>query len=387
MGTTADTSMLPIWIVVGWATVFLVGTDLFVVSPFLPLIGKELGRPPQSLTALVSVFSLVYAAACPIQGRVAERFGPKAVLIFGVTTLAVANAWTAFASDFTNLLCSRALAGFAAASISPMIYTLTANSIEPTRRAFRLAIVNSGLIISLILGAPLGLLLGSMTEWRWVFLGLTFLLLATIPFNLTAWASPVAGPNRQAVTPRDERLIDSWPFLAGMIAWAASVYMTYTLLGTALATRLHLDVWMTSVFLSIFGIGAMIGVLTGGRLADRVGAPRFIRMSLAAMAVMFCLSATAFHLELVSLFALGIFLVALSAYGFFPAIQAIAASAFTTRRPTVLGLMSSSLYVGITLGSLAGGVVFDAYGITLVLVVSATVACAGLALVWSLPRR
>ncbi len=381
-----DASTLPIWIIVGWVTTFLVGVDLFVVSTFLPLIGKEVGRSPQSLTVLVSAFGLAYAVACPIQGRIAERFSPKAVLIFGLSALAFANVCTALAPDLVQLIISRVMAGIAAASISPMIYNLTANSAAPGRLASSLAIVNSGLILSLILGAPVGLLLGSITEWRYVFLGLAAMLAVMLPINQMSWPQPVACESKRAVAVK-ERLVDAWPFLACMVAWAASVYMTYTLLGVALETRLHLDVWAVSLELSTFGLGAMIGVLSGGRLADRLGARRVIYISFVAMVAMFCVSAVVFDLEAPTLFALGLFFIGWSAYGFFPAIQATAASVFVARRSTVLGFMSSSLYIGITLGSFFGGMIFNMSGMTLVLIASAIVASFGMAIVVALPKR
>ena len=36
------------WSPIAWFTIFLVGTDLFVISPLLPLIGRELGYQPAS---------------------------------------------------------------------------------------------------------------------------------------------------------------------------------------------------------------------------------------------------------------------------------------------------------------------------------------------------
>lgn len=387
MAPPTQASPFPAWILVGWTTIFLVGTDLFVVSPFLPLIGKDIGRSPQSLTFLVSVFSLVYAIACPVHGRVAERFSPKIVLIFGVCALAAANLYTALAPGFEHLVASRAMAGFAAAAISPMIYTLTADATAPARRASRLAIVNSGLIVSLILGAPLGLLFGSMTEWRWVFLGLAASLALMVPINVVIWTRSHEQRMARDAVFRDERLADSWPLIAGMTAWAASIYMTYTLLGTALSSRLHLDVGTIAFVLSIFGVGATLGVLSGGKLADKIGAPRVVRFSFLAMGAAFSVSALAFHSGALALLTCGLFVIALSAYGFFPAIQACAASAFTARRSTVLGLMSSALYVGITLGASLGGVIFGRLGMRQVLVASAAIALVGAALIPKPPAK
>lgn len=67
MLSTLATTMRRSWLLVGWTTIFLVGTDLFVVSPFLPSMAQELHRSASSLTILISIFSIVYAIACPIQ--------------------------------------------------------------------------------------------------------------------------------------------------------------------------------------------------------------------------------------------------------------------------------------------------------------------------------
>lgn len=365
-----------LWLLVSWLTVFLVGTDLFIISPFLPLIGKEVQVPPASLAILVSAFSLTYAVTCPIQGRIAERWGLRTVLVSGVAALGMANLYTAMASNVLHLTISRVLAGVAAASISPMVYALTAERAAPAQRASRLALVNSGLVISLALGAPLGLLIGDMTDWRAVFAGLAVALWVMVPVNAAIWpANTERKPAAHAVT--QERLRDAWPFLACMVAWSAGVYATYTLLGAALSQDFAASAQDTALALTCFGLGATSGVILGGRLADRIGAKRLVQLSFALMLVAFAVCHFAYHQHLYWMLVGNLFVIALVAYGFFPAIQACAAQAFTTRRPTVLGLMSSALYVGITLGAAFGAGAFKTYGMEVVLLMSAMAAVVG----------
>jgi DHA1 family purine base/nucleoside efflux pump-like MFS transporter len=364
------------WLLVSWLTIFLVGTDLFVISPFLPLIGKELHTQPESLTILVTSFSLTYAIACPIQGRVAERWGLRRLLLVGVISLALANLFTAIAINLSQLILSRILAAVAAASISPTIYALTAERVEPAQRASHLAMVNSGLVISLALGAPLGLLIGDMTNWRTVFSGLAICLLVIAPMNKAVWLDETVSSSPKQ-TPTQENLWNAWPYLVCMLAWSCSIYAMYTLLGTALDRDFGASAQDTAIAMACFGTGATSGVILGGRLADQIGAKRLVQLSFLLMLISFFIFYFVYQQHSYMVLLANLFVVAFVAYGFFPAIQACAAQIFSIRRPTVLGLMSSALYVGISLGASIATQVFNAFGMDSVFLVSALAAFIG----------
>ncbi|MFT4267555.1 MAG: MFS transporter [Xenophilus sp.] len=372
------------WMLVGWLTVFLVGTDLFVVSPFLTTIGRDLASPQASLTWIVSIFSATYAVACPLQGRLAERIGSARVLLAGVAMLAIGNLCTAWAHDLPSLLASRALAGLGAASTSPTLYALASEHAPPQRRASDLALINSGLLMSLVLGAPLGLMMGSFSDWRLVFELLAVAFAALLPVNCRVWR-PAAAPARPASvrppgTLAAEPLAAAWPCLAAMVCWSASVYALYTLLGAALAADYRLEAVGVATCLGVFGAGAALGSVCGGRLADRVGPARMATGCFVAMIVWLTALLAVYPSRAIAWLAVLLFLFALSAYGFFPALQACAVQRFAARRPTVLGLISSSLYVGLTLGSAAGGLLFRRLGMPGVVLFGLGASLAGMAL-------
>jgi predicted MFS family arabinose efflux permease len=64
---TPPSSLPASWLLVGWITIFFVGTDLFVVSPFLPAIARDFNRQPADLTLMVSLFSISYAVFSPVR--------------------------------------------------------------------------------------------------------------------------------------------------------------------------------------------------------------------------------------------------------------------------------------------------------------------------------
>jgi predicted MFS family arabinose efflux permease len=375
------------WLLVGWITAFVVGTDLFIVAPFLPSIGGELGIDPASLTILVSAFSLTYAVTCPLHGCIAERIGLNNMLCFGVLALGMANLYTAAAPDLFQLTLSRCVAGFAAASITPMLYALTAERVAPARRAASLALVNSGLILALAGGAPMGLMIGMFSGWRTVFGLLGGGLLLLFPVHLAIWQQAPAARVSVSGGDQPERLRDAAIFLATMIVWSIAIYASYTLVGTAIYAEKHWPVPLTAAMLACFGAGATLGALLGGRLADRIGPCKFVRLSFLLTSAGFTSASWIYGLN--SAWALGavLFLIALMAYGLFPALQACAAAVFVTRRPTVLGLMSSALYVGISIGASTGASLFSHGGMQLVLVASAVAAFIGFGLALRLLPR
>src|SRR3954469_17177551 len=99
-----DTRQRRVGLVVAWITLFVVGTDLFVVWPLLPLIAAGYDVSPSIAGLAVTAFALSYMVSAPLFGHVADRLGPRKVLICCLATFAVANLLTAWASTVPGLL-------------------------------------------------------------------------------------------------------------------------------------------------------------------------------------------------------------------------------------------------------------------------------------------
>src|SRR6266704_3606605 len=150
---------------VGWLTMFVVGTDLFVVSPLLPMIAADyrISAPLAGLS--VTAFSLTYMVSAPFFGHLADRIGRHRVLVCGLLVFAAANLATGAAGSLVALLAARVVAGAAAAAVSPSVYAMVAGAAPPEQRASWMALVVSGLLVSLALGAPIGAWAGALFGW------------------------------------------------------------------------------------------------------------------------------------------------------------------------------------------------------------------------------
>jgi predicted MFS family arabinose efflux permease len=359
-------------LVTGWLTMFVIGTDLFVVSPLLPMIAADYRVSPAVAGLSVTVFALTYMVSAPLFGHLADRIGRRPVLICCLAAFAIANLLTAAAASLFWLLAARLLAGAAAAGVSPAVYALVGSAAPPDRRATWMALVVSGLLVSLALGAPIGAWAGAWFGWTPVFAALAALSLCLVWPNSRIWRGYHGSANAAGI------LLQALPTLLvirrlmPMLLWSTGLYGMYTYLGVGLAAA-GFTTGETARAILFYGCGAIAGVLLGGRLADRLGARLTAAMSFVGLSACFLILALAVHAAIMVEFAL--VLTSAVAQLFFPAQQAGLANDFPSRRATMLAWNNSALFFGITLGSLVGGqaVAFAGFEASLVI-------CAGIAL-------
>ena len=361
-----------------WLTMFLVGTELFVVSPLLPLIAADFQSSPALAGLSVAVFALTYVIGAPLFGQLADRVGRRRVLICCLYAFAAANLLTAAAANLPWLLAARLLAGAVAAGVSPSVYALIAGIAPIDRRASWLALVVSGLLVSLSLGAPIGGLVGASIGWPSVFSFLAVASLVLAWLNAQIWPTDHAGGNIAA--PFDGIAKTALvPRLVPMVAWSTALYGMYTYLGVGL-TSSGFSAEQIAEVIAFYGCGAISGVLIGGRATDFLGTQLASRLGLAGLCASFLLLRFALDEGVMIDFAFG--LTSAVAQTFFPAQQSGLAKDFPDRRATVLAWNNSALFLGISLGSLIGGQATAIGGFTANLTISTLIALAGWALHW-----
>ena len=387
----------------GWLTLFLIGTDLFVMSPLLPSITREFGVPAADGGWAVTTFAAAYLVGGPSFGSLADRTSRSRVLGIGLAVFALANLATALAGSFAVLLGVRALAGLAASGVTPSVYALVGSAAPPAKRATWLAVVTSGLLTALITGAPAGTLMADVVGWRGVFVVMAIASVLILGF---IWASAlrprrpaVGAPGPQAepaataapppVTPPPAPVSTPLRLRAVSVTtlWALAVYGIYTYLGTILTNIAHLTSWLLAAALACFGLGAIAGNLAGGRLTDRWGGRTVSIVSLSALAVLDTVLGLTLDAPTAVLLPV-LAAVALAAYPYFSAQQA----RLIAYQPAGSGLLiawnNSAMYAGILIGSAVGGRVLTHLGAPALAFAAAAVAALGaLSATRSIPDR
>ena len=342
-------------LIISWITLFLMGTDLFVVSPLLPFISEEYNVSPETTGWMVTVFAVTYAFSAPVFGWLSDKKGRRTFIMFGLLLFAISNALTAFAPSFLWLIVSRILAGLSVASITPLIYAIIGDIAPPNRRGTWLSIVVSGHLTALWAGAPLGTLLEHFLGWRSVFVVMTIIGAILAVVNFKTWASiPKSDVTKNVVEGNLLRILGS---VSVTTIWAISMYALYVYLGAALYTENKFSSSEIALAVTFYGVGAVLGSLTSGQLTDKFGESKISQSTLIFLTViLICLGIFFSSGDWVYLF---LFLWALVGYAAFTSYQARLAVEYPKERGIVMAWNNTALYIGITIGSMIGGYVIS----------------------------
>lgn len=150
----------------------LVDIDDVVVNIALPRIAADVGLSAQQLPWAVNAYLLCFGGLLLLGGRLADRYGHRAVLLAGVAVFVAASLAGTLASSAGLLISARAGQGLAAALLAPAAMSLLVHTFpEPGARTRVLglwgAVTGLGAVAGLIVG-------GVVTEhlgWRWIFTG------------------------------------------------------------------------------------------------------------------------------------------------------------------------------------------------------------------------
>lgn len=343
---------------VGWITLFLMGTDLFVVSPLLPFISEQYNVSSAMTGWMVTVFAVTYAIAAPFFGWASDKNRRGIFITFGLLLFSFSNTLTAFSPSFTWLIISRILAGLSVAAITPLIYAIIGDIAPLNRRGTWLSIVVSGHLTALWAGAPFGTLLEHFLGWRSVFVVMAIIgtILAVVNFKTWKYV-PKSDLTRNLVEGNLLRILGS---VSVTTIWAISMYALYIYLGAALYSENRFSSSEIALAVTFYGIGAVLGSLISGQFSDRFGERKISKATLIFLTlILVCLGIFFSSGDWIYFF---LFIWALVGYAGFTSYQARLAVEYPKERGIVMAWNNTALYIGITIGSMIGGYVISNWG-------------------------
>ncbi|WP_040453891.1 MULTISPECIES: MFS transporter [Kribbella] len=163
---------------------FMLIVDITVVQVALPSIGDDLGLGRESLTWVVTTYTLVFGGLMILGGRLADVFGARRMLLTGLGVFTLASLAAGLATNAGLLIAGRAAQGIGAALMSPAALSILTTRFHGKDRTRALgvwaAIGGTGAAIGVLLGG----LLTAGPGWQWVFIinvPIGVLVLALIP--------------------------------------------------------------------------------------------------------------------------------------------------------------------------------------------------------------
>ena len=223
--------------------------------------------------------------------------------------------------------------------------------------------VVAGWAAALVLGVPLGGLIGEVTGWREALAALA--LLALIAAIVVARLLPVgSGGQRVAVGERVGlraalRVPGVRLLLVVNLLEMSAFYGVYTYLGSFIREELDVGSGIASAVILAYGCG-VAAISLNARLLDRVGKARALTWSLLGLAVTFM--ALPWVASPGALLVGVLVVTGVCQATFLTCMTTLITRTTETGRGSVVALMSSTTYVGVTLGAAAMGPIFSGPG-------------------------
>jgi EmrB/QacA subfamily drug resistance transporter len=179
----------PILLAVLLLSVFMAVVNVFIVNVATPSIQRSLHTSFSSLQFVVAGYTLSYAVALIIGGRLGDRFGRKKILFIGMAGFTVTSLICGLAIGVNMLIVFRILQGLSAAMIAPQVLSLIQVNYAPEKRGVIFGMYGAAQGIAATTGQVIGGLLlrwnPSGLEWRMVFFFSVLVgvvIMALIPF-------------------------------------------------------------------------------------------------------------------------------------------------------------------------------------------------------------
>jgi predicted MFS family arabinose efflux permease len=261
--------------------------DRQILAILLEPIKADLGVSDTAMGFLTGIaFALFYTVAGIPIARIADRGTRRTVIALGLAAWSAMTALSGVVRSFGELALARIGVGIGEAACSPPAHSLLADYFPPDRRATALAVYSMGIHVGVLFGFVIGGWMAQHFGWRQAFLvvGLPGLVLAVV-VRLTVREPPrlhvTATPVSSATAVRTLWAMGTFRHMAlgaalhsfaayGVAAWAPAFLIRVHHMGAA-----EIGLWLGL----ISGVGGGIGAVSGGILADRLGA-RDVRWSL-----------------------------------------------------------------------------------------------------------
>ncbi|MFP7171191.1 MFS transporter [Terribacillus sp. 7520-G] len=337
-------------------SVISVGLVELIVGGILPTIAADLHVSIGQAGQLITVFALVYALSGPILYTLTSNIERKKLLLLTLGVFVLGNVITYVSPSFLFVMIARVMTAMSTALIIVLSLTIAAKIVQPQHRAKAIGLIYMGISSSLVLGVPIGIIISDAFGWRMLFLfiGLMALLsMILIAFTLDRIeVEQVQSLKSQLKALRNKKMLTAHLTMLFLLAGHYTIYAYFT---PFLESELNLNTQWISICYFIFGIAAVAGGAFGGSLADKFGSKVSIILVVASFAII--LFVLPFSTASFPLFLVVMVIWAALSWSLAPPLQNYIVETDAKTAGIHQSFNNSALQIGISLGSLVGGVV------------------------------
>jgi len=352
-----------------WLLVFSASSQIMIIAPILPEIGKALATDVELLGNLVTVYAVMVGIFAIIMGPFSDKIGRRKILLIGTGCMAVFLYSHALVTDFTSFLIVRAMAGMAGGVLSGAAVAYVGDYFPYEKRGWANGWVMSGIAVGQILGIPLGTFLAEQFGFKFPFI--VFGIIMSLTFIIIYFKVPQ--PNVELHTDKLTVFGSLTKYIELLKRTDVSfVALCYLLMFLSLSVFIiYFPTWLEKSFDSslttigyIFAVGGVANVIAGpssGWISDKIGRKNMIITSCLGLSLLM-VGTTFFVTDLYFafiLFPIAMILIAMRISPF----QALSSELVkSNNRGTMMSLLVAIGQVGYGLGGSIAGPLYSMKG-------------------------
>ena len=173
--------------------------DMGIVNPARTVIQNGLGVGDKVGVWVFTIYTLAYAAAIPVIGKIADIIGRKPVYVLAIGLFGLGSLGCGLAQDFSSLgllLASRAIQAIGGGGMVPVATAAVGTIVPPPKRGMALGLVGMVYGVASVFGGSAGSLIldiAGQENWQWIFY--INVPIAVIVVALGLWALPQENEN------------------------------------------------------------------------------------------------------------------------------------------------------------------------------------------------
>ena len=157
------------------AGIFMGALDMGIVNPARTVIQNSLGVNDQAGVWVFTIYTLAYAIAIPVIGKLADVLGRKPIYVLAIALFGIGSLGCGLAQDFQSfglLLASRVVQAVGGGGMMPVATAAAGTIAPPAKRGMALGLVGMVYGVASVIGGSAGSLIMDIAgteNWQWIF--------------------------------------------------------------------------------------------------------------------------------------------------------------------------------------------------------------------------
>ncbi len=338
---------------------FVIGTGVLLPAGLLNDFSADFAISASKAGLMLFFGGLVVGVGAPVFAAFTSKIERRYVLTFALALYALGHLAASWATSFEWQLFIRALTVIGAAIFTPQAASTVGLLVPPERRAGAIAFIFIGWSAASVAGIPLGTLLSDAFGWRTVYMLMAMLSifaalcvwctlkprLFVTPLSVAAWKQTFSSPLLWLV------------FMVTLCSMSAQFTM-FSYIAPILRDGFAATPVMISLMFAIVGIAGVTGNTIASRVVSKFGIDQVIAIALLSLCVGF-FGFVLFWGQIVPALVAGVFW-GLGSFSSNSLQQSRLVALAPHLAAATVALNTSVVYLGQSMGSVAGGRMLDA---------------------------